>query len=100
MTIGQHQSAYVALTVLNLFFNFSCQRTPLHVAVEEGQECTVESLVEKYQADVNNKDIDGVSKGSLFTTLKHVHIHSVVQNSLEIHQSIERLSAFKLQSVW
>ena len=46
----------------------------MHVAVEEGQECTVESLVEKYQADINNKDIDGVSKGSLFTTLKHVHI--------------------------
>ena len=50
---------------LKIFF---CQRTPLHIAVEEGQECTVETLVEKYKADINYKDKDGVSEGPVFTT--------------------------------
>ena len=36
------------------------QRTPLHIAVREGQEYTVKSLVEN-GADVNSKDKDGVS---------------------------------------
>ena len=61
---------YIASTVL--IFQFLYQRTPLHVVVEEGQECTVESLVVNYQADINIKDIDGVSRGPVFTTLQHV----------------------------
>ena len=50
-----------------LYFQFLRQRTPLHVAVEEGEECTVESLVENFKADINSKDSDGVSKGPAFT---------------------------------
>ena len=34
--------------------------TPLHVAVEEGQDCTVESLLDN-GADIDNKDNEGVS---------------------------------------
>ena len=41
-------------------FVFSYQRTPLHIAVREGQEYTVKSLVEN-GASVNSKDKDGVS---------------------------------------
>ena len=51
----------------------------------------MESLVENYGADIDNKDIDGVSKGSVFTTLQHIHTHSinqsVIQTSLEVYQS-------------
>ena len=34
--------------------------TPLHVAVEEGQDCTVEDLLDK-GADIDSKDKEGVS---------------------------------------
>ena len=46
----------IVTTVLILF----CQRTPLHIAVREGQEYTVKSLV-KNGAKVNSQDEDGVS---------------------------------------
>ena len=65
-TESNHSDLY-CIDYLNLFQSL-CQRTPLHVAVEEGQECTVETLVEKYEADINYKDKDGVSKEHVFTT--------------------------------
>ena len=43
-----------------IFFHFFVQQTPLHIAVREGQEYTVKSLVEN-GANVNSKDKDGVS---------------------------------------
>ena len=53
--LGQSTSA---TNVSNLFLN---QRTPLHIAVREGQEYTVKSLVDK-GADISIKDNDGVSE--------------------------------------
>ena len=47
-----------ATNIANLFLN---QRTPLHIAVREGQEYTVKSLVKK-GADIDFRDNDGVSK--------------------------------------
>ena len=38
-----------------------CQKTPLHIAVESGNDATVNFFVEK-GADVNTKDNDGVRK--------------------------------------
>ena len=42
------------------WFLFPYQQTPLHIAVREGQEYTVECLVAN-KADVSIKDNDGVS---------------------------------------
>ena len=44
----------------NLNFFILCQRTPLHIAVREGQMHTVERLVTE-GANINIKDNDGVS---------------------------------------
>ena len=77
----------IALTVLKIF-QFLYQRTPLHIAVEEGRECTVESLVGDFKAGINNKDSDGVSKSPVFTHFLGVQFHyinqSVTQTNLEM----------------
>lgn len=52
--------------MLQNLYLFLYQRTALHIAVEEGQENTVKSLVEE-KADVNIRDIDGVSENTLLT---------------------------------
>ena len=45
---------------INFSSYFIIQRTPLHIAVEEGQGCTVKFLIDS-GADVIIKDNDGVS---------------------------------------
>ena len=65
--IQSNHSDLYCIGCFKICFNL-CQRTPLHVAVEEGQECTVETLVEKYGANINFKNKDGVSEGPVFTT--------------------------------
>ena len=49
-------AVHIASTVLKFFY----QRTPLHVAVSEGQESTVKFLVDR-KADLIIKDYRGVS---------------------------------------
>ena len=50
----------VNFTLSNATCFFLCQRTPLHIAVEENKMDTVECLVKK-GADINIKDDGGVS---------------------------------------
>ena len=57
------------------FYSFY-QRTPLHIAVKEGYEHTVKSLVEK-GADVNIPDNKGVSIANLCYQGKLVLLHWV-----------------------
>ena len=80
MLTFHHKVGSTSTHQLCLYFQFLYQRTPLHVAVEEGGECTVESLVENFKADINSKDSDGVSKVPAFTyCLQYVQFHYIYQ---------------------
>ena len=84
-TQSQITMTCIALTVLKII-QFLYQRTPLHIAVEEGRECTVESLVGDFKAGINNKDNDGVSKSPVFMQCIQFHYinQSVTQTNLEM----------------